>query len=82
MAWERELQDLLREIGRQVVETTYNQVEPMRWSAEGAQMILNLRSIRLSGIWPPTYRACLQARVNYLPRTPAQLVPTPPSKTA
>jgi hypothetical protein len=44
----------------------------MRWSEQAAQRILNLRSIRLSGVWPTTYRAALATRVNTLPRTPAQ----------
>jgi hypothetical protein len=50
----------------------------MRWSAEGAQRILNLRSIRLSGVWDATYCAALQARQYSLPRTPAPSpIPTP-----
>jgi hypothetical protein len=49
----------------------------MRWSAEGAQLILNLRSIWLSGIWTATYRAALASRGNAIPRTPAQTtIPT------
>lgn len=43
----------------------------MRWSEAGAQMILNLRSIRLSGIWAATYRACLKLSLASRPRTPA-----------
>jgi hypothetical protein len=43
----------------------------MRWSAQGAQTILNLRSIRLSGVWDATYRACLKPRILPTPRTPA-----------
>jgi hypothetical protein len=41
----------------------------MRWSAEGAQLILNLRSILLSGVWGPAYRAALQSRHASFART-------------
>jgi hypothetical protein len=54
----------------------------MRWSAEGAQQLLNLRSILLSGVWPTTYRAALAARVNTLPRTPAQTANRHPHSAA
>lgn len=43
----------------------------MRWSREGAQVILNLRAIRLSGIWHETYRASLASSTLPTPRTPA-----------
>lgn len=54
----------------------------MRWSAQGAQMILNLRAIRLSGIWKETYRTCLQSRATCQPRTPAPFAPRPVAKAA
>lgn len=33
----------------------------MRWSKEGAQVILNLRAIRLSGVWKAVHRAMLRS---------------------
>ena len=32
----------------------------MRWMKHGAQMILNLRVVLLSGIWQPLYRKLLE----------------------
>lgn len=54
----------------------------MRWSEQGAQRILNLRSILLSGVWPTTYRAALAARESTLPRTPAQTATPTHAKAA
>jgi len=42
----------------------------MRWSRVGAQGILNLRVILLSGVWHKTYRAAIQASQQSLPQTP------------
>jgi len=44
----------------------------MRWSREGAQVILNLRVILLSGVWHTTYRAAVQASQQSLPQTPSR----------
>ena len=41
----------------------------MNWTHEGAQVILNLRVILLSGIWAEAYRRMLKARANDQPRT-------------
>lgn len=41
----------------------------MNWKPEGAQSILNLRVILLSGIWTDAYRNMLEARVKDQPRT-------------
>lgn len=54
----------------------------MRWSEEGAQVILNLRSILLSGIWTATYRKCLQSRGLVIPRPPADSVSQQRAKAA
>jgi len=42
----------------------------MRWSKEGAQVILNLRAIRLSGVWKAVHRAMLRSIYNVAPVTP------------
>jgi hypothetical protein len=42
----------------------------MRWSRAGAQVILNLRVILLSGVWPTTYRAAVESSQQHLPQTP------------
>lgn len=70
------------EAGCKTMFTQRLKLSGMRWSAAGAQVILNLRSIRLSGIWQKTYAACLQAREIHLPRTPAQLPPQALAKAA
>jgi hypothetical protein len=41
----------------------------MRWSHEGAQVILNLRVILLSGIWDDVYQALLKSYNDAPPRT-------------
>lgn len=41
----------------------------MRWKREGAQVILNLRVILLSGIWEPAYAAMLQSHTQAQPRS-------------
>jgi hypothetical protein len=35
----------------------------MTWKQEGGQRIVDLRVIRLSGVWPEVYQAYLQAKV-------------------
>jgi hypothetical protein len=52
----------------------------MRWSTHGAQMILNLRVIHLSGIWDSTYRAAIDSYSQ--PRTPAPCHPITRRKAA
>jgi hypothetical protein len=47
----------------------------MNWKHEGAQLILNLRVILLSGIWEEAYRNMLEARVNDQPRTQSKSAP-------
>ena len=42
----------------------------MRWSRPGAQVILNLRVILLSGIWHSVYRATVSTYQQQLPQTP------------
>jgi hypothetical protein len=42
----------------------------MRWSRPGAQVILNLRVILLSGLWPHVYRAAVASYQQHLPQTP------------
>ena len=44
----------------------------MNWTHEGAQVILNLRVILLSGIWDDAYHNLLEARAKDQPRTHAQ----------
>ncbi len=41
----------------------------MRWTKDGAQAILNLRVVLLSGIWEPLYRKLLESRVPQRLRT-------------
>ena len=41
----------------------------MNWAHQGAQVILNLRVILLSGIWDDAYRKTLEARAKDQPRT-------------
>jgi hypothetical protein len=45
----------------------------MNWKHEGAQLILNLRVILLSGIWDAAYRNMLAARPRHQPQTHAPL---------
>jgi hypothetical protein len=45
----------------------------MNWNHEGAQRILNLRVILLSGIWDNAYRKMLEARTKDQPRTHAKV---------
>jgi len=42
----------------------------MRWSKAGAQVILNLRAIFLSGVWSPLYRTMLSSMSNRAAPTP------------
>jgi hypothetical protein len=42
----------------------------MRWTQAGAEVILDLRVMLLSGIWPAAYRRILKARPDGEPRTP------------
>jgi len=44
----------------------------MNWTHEGAQVILNLRVILLSGIWDDAYHNLLEARSKDQPRTQSQ----------
>lgn len=41
----------------------------MRWSKEGAQVILNLRVVLLSGVWDDVYQALVTSYHDALPRT-------------
>lgn len=43
----------------------------MRWSRHGAQVILNLRVILLSGVWHNVYRAAVRTYQQRLPQTPS-----------
>lgn len=54
----------------------------MRWSREGAQVILNLRVTLLSGVWHTTYRAAVQASQQSLPQTPRHFTLQHPRKAA
>lgn len=46
----------------------------MRWSREGAQVILNLRVTLLSGVWNSVYQALI---TSYNKSTPRTLAPSP-----
>ncbi|HEY7330695.1 MAG TPA: hypothetical protein VH592_23850 [Gemmataceae bacterium] len=73
--FEKDLQHATRELGRVVAQWTYNHLEPadmqalpaqvklsgMRWRKAGAQTILNLRVILLSGVWERVYEHMLAA---------------------
>jgi hypothetical protein len=52
----------------------------MRWKRQGAQVILNLRVILLSGIWQQTYHAMLQSHTQAQPRTYGNFQPRPARK--
>lgn len=54
----------------------------MRWTGAGAQTILNLRVILLSGVWDDVHRACVESSNNAPPRTLAPSNPHPPRKAA
>jgi hypothetical protein len=47
----------------------------MRWSAAGAQTILNLRVVLLSGLWDQVFQALLTSYQPLSPRTPHTLPP-------
>jgi hypothetical protein len=49
----------------------------MRWSLSGAQTILNLRVILLSGIWDEVYQAAVEDYPDLPNRTPANCTPSP-----
>jgi len=49
----------------------------MRWSLSGAQTILNLRVILLSGIWDEVYQAAVEDYTDLPNRTPANCTPSP-----
>ena len=49
------------EAGCKTVYTQRLKLSGMRWSKAGAQRILNLRVLRLSGVWDAVYRRVLQA---------------------
>jgi hypothetical protein len=49
----------------------------MRWSLSGAQTILNLRVILLSGIWDEVYQAAVENYPDLPNRTPANCTPSP-----
>jgi hypothetical protein len=52
----------------------------MRWSSRGAQTILNLRVIHLSGIWDATYQAAIDSHRQ--PQTPAHSPAITPRQAA
>ena len=54
----------------------------MRWSREGAQVILALRVILLSGVWHTTYRAVVNTYQQQLPHTPTTFTSHHPRKAA
>jgi hypothetical protein len=49
----------------------------MRWSEAGAQVILDLRVVLLSGIWDEVYRRHIEASIEVDARTPAQKAEIP-----
>jgi len=65
--------------------TVYTQrlkLSGMRWKKEGAQTILTLRVILLSGVWEQVYERTLDAPGDVQIRSPAQLRPPTPTKAA
>ena len=54
----------------------------MRWKRQGAQVILNLRVILLSGIWEQAYTAMLQSHTQAQPRTCGNVQARPARKAA
>jgi hypothetical protein len=54
----------------------------MRWKNEGAQVILNLRVILLSGVWDAVYRTAVASYNRTQPRTPAMSNSNRPQKAA
>lgn len=54
----------------------------MRWSRAGAQVILNLRVILLSGVWDEVYQAFIDSSNIAPPRTLASSNSQPPKKAA
>lgn len=54
----------------------------MRWKHQGAQVILNLRVILLSGIWQPAYAAMLQSHTQAQPRSCGSFQARPTRKAA
>lgn len=54
----------------------------MRWTNDGAQAILNLRVILLSGVWDTVYRATVASYNETQPRTPAMSNSHRPRKAA
>jgi hypothetical protein len=49
------------EAGGKTLFTQRLKLSGMRWSKEGALVILNLRAIRLSGVWKAVHRAMLRS---------------------
>ncbi len=65
--------------------TVYTQrlkLSGMRWQKAGAQTILTLRVILLSGVWERVYERTLDALFEVKVRTPDQLRPPTPTKAA
>jgi hypothetical protein len=65
--------------------TVYTQrlkLSGMRWQKAGAQTILTLRVILLSGVWGQVYERSLEASDEIQVRTPGQLGPPPAKKAA
>jgi hypothetical protein len=54
----------------------------MRWSRRGAQVILDLRVILLSGVWHSVYRAAVHTYQQHLPQTPPTFTSHRQSKAA
>jgi hypothetical protein len=54
----------------------------MRWTKAGAQVILNLRVVLLSGVWDDVYRALVTSYNESPPRTLAPSIPTRTRKAA
>jgi hypothetical protein len=54
----------ITEAGCKTVYTQRLKLSGMRWSHEGAQQVLTLRTILLSGTWQPTFEASLDTYIN------------------
>ncbi len=54
----------------------------MRWTNQGAQVILNLRVVLLSGVWDAIYKALVTSYNEAPPRTLAPPLPKPTRKAA
>ena len=57
------------EAGCKILFTQRLKQSGMTWKEDGAQVILNLRVILLSGIWEEAYREMLKEKMRYQPRT-------------